>query len=172
MKPTFSYSLLASVVSLGLSLISIAPPPINAQDHHHHPSGTPHSPNQPGSTGHSHGEKHTHKAVAIPPGQPIPTVNLVVRPDAMRGWNLELRTTNFTFAPERVNTKGTTTEGHAHLYLNGKKLSRLYGSWHHLAELPPGHHKLTVTLNTNTHEELTVNGKRIEGSTIIQVPAR
>jgi len=127
---------------------------------------------------HSHGAgmstpmTHSHQAVDIPPGQPVPAVNLVIRPDAMSGWNLEVKVTNFTFAPERVNTKSTSVnEGHAHLYVDGKKVSRLYGSWYHLASLPPGNHNITVSLNTNDHGELRYQGKPIQDTKTITVPA-
>lgn len=114
---------------------------------------------------------HSHKTVEIPVGQPIPTVNLVVRPDAMKGWNLEVKVTNFAFAPERVNTKSTSiNEGHAHLYVDGRKISRLYGPWYHLESLPPGTHKVTVSLNTNDHGELIHQGKPIQATATIQAP--
>lgn len=122
-------------------------------------------------TGHAHGaEGHAHKAVEVPPGNPVPTVNLVVRPDAQKGWNLEVKVTNFTFAPQRVNTKSTSVnEGHAHLYVDGKKISRLYGPWYHLESLPPGKHQVTVTLNTNDHGELRYQGKPIQSTATVQV---
>jgi len=114
---------------------------------------------------------HAHQAVEVPPGKPVPTVNLVVRPDRMKGWNLEVKVTNFTFAPERVNTKSTSVnEGHAHLYIDGKKISRLYGTWYHLETLPAGTHKVTVSLNTNDHGQLLYQGKPIQATAIIQVP--
>ena len=127
--------------------------------------------------GHSHGttgaKTHSHKAVEVPPGKPVPTVNLMVRPDAMSGWNLQVKVTNFTFAPERVNTKSTSVnEGHAHLYVNGKKVSRLYGPWYHLVNLPPGSHNIMVTLNTNDHGDLMHRGKPIQDTKTIQVPAK
>lgn len=132
---------------------------------------------KPSATGHPHGAEghstsgHTHKKVEVPAGQPMPTVNLVVRPDAMSGWNLEVKVTNFAFAPERVNTKSTSVnEGHAHLYVNGKKISRLYGNWYHLATLPPGINQITVTLNTNDHGDLTHRGKPIQATATVQVP--
>ncbi|MDX2228903.1 MAG: hypothetical protein NW220_04670 [Leptolyngbyaceae cyanobacterium bins.349] len=123
------------------------------------------------SPGHSHGTTHhSHPKVEVPPGQPVPTVNLVVRPDAMNGWNLEVKVTNFTFAPERINTKSTSVnEGHAHLYVNGQKVSRLYGAWYHLPSLPPGTHNITVTLNTNDHGDLMYQGQPIQATETIQV---
>ncbi len=124
-------------------------------------------------SGMSHGgeEQHHHEQVTIPPGQPVPSVKLIVHPDAVQGWNLEVKLSNFAFAPERVNTKGITTEGHAHLYVDGKKVARLYGSWYYLSNLPPGEHTVRVTLNTNSHESLMYNGKPIEATATIQVSA-
>ncbi|HEY9597498.1 MAG TPA: hypothetical protein V6D33_07495, partial [Cyanophyceae cyanobacterium] len=61
-------------------------------------------------------------------------------------------------------------EGHAHLYVNGKKLTRLYGSWYYLSNLTPGSHKITVTLNTNRHENLIHNGQVIGDTETIDVP--
>jgi len=139
-------------------------------------AGTPNQPattNQPGMTHqHSSGEGHAHKTMVIPPGQPVPTVNLAVTPDAMSGWNLQLKVTNFAFAPERVNTKGIATEGHAHLYIDGKKVTRLYGPWYYLGNLSPGQHTITVTLNSNGHEDLIYNGKPIQATQVIQVPGK
>ena len=116
---------------------------------------------------------HSHSSIEIPAGQPVPTVRLNLLPDAMRGWNLEVKVANFRFAPERVNTKGLLTEGHAHLMIDGKKVTRLYGSWYYLsgAGLQPGKHTIEVTLNTNQHEALTHNGKPISAMTMIEVPA-
>ena len=113
---------------------------------------------------------HQQKTREISAGQPVPSVKLIVHPDAMRGWNLEVKVSNFRFAPEKVNQDTTPSEGHAHLYVNGKKLTRLYGSWYYLSSLEPGSNKITVTLNTNGHEDLVYQGKAIEDTQVIQVP--
>ncbi len=130
-------------------------PPLYAHDR----LGTPHQGEAP----------HRHSTVEIPPGQPVPTVQLIVHPDALKGWNLELQTTNFVFAPERVNTKGSFHEGHAHLYIDDRKITRLYSNWYYLGVLPPGEHKIRVTLNTNAHETLVHNGQPIQATATVQV---
>jgi len=135
-------------------------------EHQHH-SGADHA----GAT-HKPGTTHKHRAVEIPPGQPVPTVNLVVHPDPMNGWNLEVKVTNFTFAPERINTKmARSNEGHAHLYINGQKVARLYSTWYHIpnSSLKPGSNKITVTLNTNSHDDLVFQSKPIQDTEIVQV---
>lgn len=57
-----------------------------------------------GNTPHSNGTSHHHKTMEIAPGQPVPSVNLVVHTDAKKGWNLEVKVTNFSFALLSVNT--------------------------------------------------------------------
>lgn len=72
-------------------------------------------------------------------------------PDAKSGFNVE--TTNWTWAPENVNAAALPNQGHAHLYVDGVKVARLYGPWYHLDGLAPGPHDITVTLNANNHAE-------------------
>ncbi|HEY9651584.1 MAG TPA: hypothetical protein V6C95_13025 [Coleofasciculaceae cyanobacterium] len=113
---------------------------------------------------------HEHKTMEIPSGQPIPSVDLIVHPDAMGGWNIEAKISNFRFAPDKINQDSNPQEGHAHLYVNGKKLTRLYGSWYYLSNLTPGSYNITVTLNTNRHEDLIYNGQVIGDTETIDVP--
>ncbi|MBW4540031.1 MAG: hypothetical protein KME43_12930 [Myxacorys chilensis ATA2-1-KO14] len=107
---------------------------------------------------------HAHGKLEIPAGTALPAVDLEVAPDPMGGWNVQVKAENFRFAPEQVNQTNTVNEGHAHLYVDGKKLTRLYGAWYYLDKLPTGPHSVTVVLNTNRHEELFHNGKRIEAT--------
>jgi hypothetical protein len=48
-------------------------------------------------------------------------------------------------------------------------VTRLYGNWYYLSELPPGRNELKVTLNTNKHEALMHEGQAIEATAIIEV---
>lgn len=114
---------------------------------------------------------HSHGGLEIPAGQPVPTVKLLVHPDRVAGWNLEVQVTHFRFAPENLNARSLPTEGHAHLYVDGKKIARLYGSWFYLEALPAGRHQVMVSLNTNGHEALTYRGQSIVATAVIDVPA-
>lgn len=113
---------------------------------------------------------HGHQRLDIPAGQPLPSVTLEIRPDRMKGWNLHIQVQNFQFAPEQIDRPSAWNTGHAHLYVNGRKLTRLYGSWYYLDSLPAGENQIVVTLNTNSHEDLYANGQRIEGRAIVRVP--
>ncbi len=117
------------------------------------------------------GQMHSDRTVKIPTGQPIPTVDLVVHPDAVRGRNLEFKVTNFKFAPERVNQASNAAEGHAHLYIDGEKITRIYGPWYYLDTLEPGQHEITVVLNANGHETLVHQDQPIQDTEVVQVSA-
>jgi hypothetical protein len=130
-----------------------------------------HEPHNDGSSGMISPEAQEHKAMEIPVGQPIPSVDLTVYPDAVKGVNLEVKVSNFRFAPEKINQDSKPNEGHAHLYIDGKKLTRLYGNWYYLGNITPGRRKITVSLNANGHKNLVHQGKKIEDSEMVTVPA-
>ena len=108
--------------------------------------------------------KHGHNPVEVSSLPEIPGVSLDVMRDAVVGWNIHLKTENFRFTPESVNGQLIPGEGHAHLYVDGKKLSRLYGAWHHLGKLSPGRHTIRVTLNANNHSDLVLHGEPVAAS--------
>ena len=103
------------------------------------------------------GEPHGHEALhSVAAGMDAPSVELVLSPDPASGWNLQVRTGNFRFAPDRSGNAHVAGEGHAHLYVNGTKVARLYGPWFHLATLPPGTSVVEVVLATNDHQLLAI----------------
>ena len=112
---------------------------------------------------------HHHKTVVLSDNQPIPDIDLVVYKDSLKGWNLQIKLENFEFAPEMANQENQLNKGHAHLYINGEKITRLYGDWYYLGDLPPGTNEIKVQLNTNSHESLMYQGKLIEDTEVITV---
>jgi hypothetical protein len=101
-----------------------------------------------------------------------PAVELIVHTDAKKGWNLQVQTEHFRWAPEHVNLAHVPGEGHAHLYVNGKKLTRLYGEWYYLEHLRPGDNRITVTLNANSHDDYAINGEPVFATQIVTVPGK
>ena len=136
-------------------------------DNHHS-----HSPQHSETTqmNHSSGEHDHHKTIMIQEGQAVPGIDLIVHQDAIKGWNLEIKLANFAFTPENVNQENQLNKGHAHLYINGKKITRIYGNWYYLAELPSGSNEVKIALNTNAHEALMYQGNLIEDLEMINVP--
>jgi hypothetical protein len=58
-------------------------------------------------------------------------------------------------------------EGHAHVFVDDVKISRAFGPYYHLPRLEPGNHNITVTLNTNEHEEYAVDGRSVMDSEVV-----
>ena len=110
---------------------------------------------------------HHHNLLDISNLTNIPSVEIHAHPDNVKGWNLEIKTTNFTFTPENLGKGSNPNQGHAHLYVNGKKIGRIYSSWHYLSELPPGENEIKVTLNTDDHQALVYQGQIIGDRVII-----
>lgn len=112
---------------------------------------------------------HTHALLEIDQSLPRPGVRLEVFPDAVSGLNLHLVTTSFTFTPELVNTAPRPNEGHAHVFVNGVKVGRVYGDWYHLdgALLTTGSNLIEVTLNANDHAEWTAGGEHITAAVTV-----
>lgn len=130
--------------------------------------GHDHDHNVAETTADDHAHKHG-QAQVIPEGESAPTVDIVLHKDAMSGWNLEVVTTNFTFSPETVNLDNETGQGHAHVYVNGEKLARIYAPWMHIGSLPAGSPTVSVSLNENDHSPLSVGDKPLSAETVIQV---
>lgn len=100
------------------------------------------------------------------PAEQAPTIDFEVMEDPFSGWNLHLITQRFRFTPEESGKANTPGTGHAHLYLDGEKIARVYSEWYHLnaGDVPAGTHTLTVRLNANDHAAWAVDGQPIEDS--------
>ena len=107
---------------------------------------------------------HQHGTVEAPAGI---TVSLDVSQDPMSGYNVHIVTTGFTWAPERASREHLAGEGHAHLYVNGEKVARVYGPWYHLGDLPGGGAEVRVTLNTNAHDDYAHDGVVVADSVTV-----
>ena len=80
-------------------------------------------------------------------------------------------TEGWRWTPDNVDGDHVPGEGHAHIYVDGVKIDRVYGpeatTWR---TLEPGERQIRVTLNANSHEELTYNGKSVEAVAVVAVP--
>ena len=137
------------LVSLWLSASSAL-----GEHEHHNGAGTP-SSDAVADSAHNHEVLHQQVTV-LTAGPDAPSLDLVVIKDADHGWNVNLVTRNFQFAPEKVGGQPVTGEGHAHLYVDGEQVARVYGPWFHISKLPHGLVDITVTLNANDHSQLAV----------------
>ena len=98
------------------------------------------------------------------------SVDIEAAIDPFSGVNVHVDPSGFTFAPESVNLDNVDGEGHAHIYVDGVKLSRVYTPWFHLDGLQPGTYEVEVRLNTNDHSEYVWNGEVVKASTQVEIP--
>ena len=116
---------------------------------------------QDGSGHHDHGS-----SIEVADGVPVPTIAIEVTEDPVEGWNLRILTTDFRIVPENVSTEHIDGEGHMHLYIDGEKVSRIYGEWHYISEqmTGAGRHDMRVELSSNNHSALAVDGRIIDAA--------
>ncbi|MEP5729859.1 MAG: copper chaperone PCu(A)C [Sulfitobacter sp.] len=84
---------------------------------------------------------------------PSPSITL----DAKNGFSaagadISVQVENFSFVRAQDDAHHVALEGHAHIYLNGLKLGRLYETEFSLGALPSGNYDLSVSLNSNNHQ--------------------
>ena len=112
---------------------------------------------------------HASMMVAVDDWAAKPTLNTDIYADPVGGWNLNVRTSNFTFDAAAAGRDNVEGNGHAHVYVNGMKLGRIYGDWYHIASLPKGRHEISVSLYANDHRGLALGGAKITSTTKVTV---
>ena len=112
---------------------------------------------------------HSHSMLAVDNWSVKPTIIAEIHKDPVGGWNLNLQTTNFTYNAAAAGLENKQGEGHAHVYVNGMKLARIYGDWFHIGALPQGHNLILVTLNANDHSSLMHSGAMLEHELMVMV---
>lgn len=122
------------------------------------------------------GGEHSHDHGVMEPGpieSAVPvSMDLTAAVDPAGGLHIRIATENWQWAPEEVNQESRPGVGHAHIYANGEKLSRVYGPEHYVAALPPGQYEIRVDLNDNAHNALTVNGEPLAATATVTIPAQ
>ena len=55
-----------------------------------------------------------------------PKATLDIQKDPTGGFNVQVVTSNFVWRPEMASMQHVSGEGHAHVYLDGRKIMRIY----------------------------------------------
>ena len=108
--------------------------------------------------------EHSHALLEVSSSLPVPEISINVEEDKKSGYNLFLTTQNFTFNPDNASSEHIDGEGHAHLYINGKKITRLYSKAYFLGDFEKGSYTIVVELSSNDHSILSKNGNPIQAS--------
>ena len=118
------------------------------------------------SVGHGAGGHHATTIEAVS----TMSVDFETSADSVSGLNVQIIPLGFTFAATSVNDAHVAGEGHAHIYVNGEKVSRVYTPWYYIGDLEPGEHEIRVTLNANSLEEYTSGSSKVEAIKTVHVP--
>lgn len=118
----------------------------------------------------SEGMEHGLKMLDISDQERIPEFTIIeVLKENNDSYNLHVEIDHWKFTPALVGSDTQLNEGHAHVYVNGIKVGRMYSNWFHLGDLRPGEHKIAVVLNGNDHTQFVVDGKVIGSETTFLV---
>lgn len=121
-------------------------------------------------------EIHQHKSRDIGQGTPVPKIELSVFRDVMDGVNVHIEVANYVLNAPDLATKSITSEdgilqGHAHVFVNGTKRQRLYGSDIHIPKswLKDGVNQVAISLNSHQHENWISDKQNIVGSIFLDL---
>lgn len=101
-------------------------------------------------------------------GEPAPAVSLNVSPDG-EGWQIDIDAKDFIFSEDLMGLYHVPGMGHAHIYVGGMKLGRLFAPTATIGALPSGTHEVRVTLNTNDHRAYVVDDVPVVATALITV---
>lgn len=126
------------------------------------------------SAAHGHGDGHGHGHGGMshaPLESEVPvSVRLMTEVEDGGGVNVHIMTDGWRWSPENVNGASAPGEGHAHIYVDGVKINRVYGPYYHLDGLEAGERHIRVTLNANSHADLTIDGEPLDAAMMVTVP--
>jgi hypothetical protein len=104
-----------------------------------------------------------------------PKATLEIQKDPTGGFNVYVATTNFVWRPEMASMQHVPGEGHAHVYLDGRKIMRIYNEWFHLNtyqfSTKPGEQLLSIEFVGNDHAPYTIQGVPVGVEQIVDVPS-
>ena len=104
-----------------------------------------------------------------------PKASLEVKKDPTGGFNVHVSSSNFVWRPESASREHFVGEGHAHVYLDGRKIMRIYNEWFHLNTYQfatkAGEQLLSIEFVGNDHAPYTIQGSPIGDQKIVDVPA-
>jgi len=103
-----------------------------------------------------------------------PSAKLEITKDPTGGFNVQVLTSRFIWRPDMASMKHVKGEGHAHVYLDGEKIMRIYNDWFHLNTFQfstkSGEQLLSIELVGNDHAPYTTEGLPVGAEALVDVP--
>lgn len=102
-----------------------------------------------------------------------PTSALKIQKDPTGGFNVQVVTSNFVWRPEMASMQHVAGEGHAHVFLDGRKIMRIYNPWFHLNTYQfatrSGEQLLSIEFVGNDHAAYTIEGLPVGTEQVVDV---
>ncbi len=102
-----------------------------------------------------------------------PKASLKIKKDPTGGFNVHVSSSNFVWRPESASREHFVGEGHAHVYLDGRKIMRIYNEWFHLNTYQfatrAGEQIVSIEFVGNDHAPYTIQGIPVGLEQIIDV---
>ena len=87
--------------------------------------------------------------------------------DKKSGWNVYVELAGMVIDPVMGDGNHVDGAGHLHLYLNGEKTARLYGTATHIDSFPNGKFEVMVALYNNLHKPYAANGETLSATALV-----
>jgi hypothetical protein len=104
-----------------------------------------------------------------------PTASFEIKKDPTGGFNVQVVTENFVWRPELASMQHVDGEGHAHVFLDGRKIMRIYNPWFHLNTYQfatrSGEQLLSIEFVGNDHAAYTIQGLPVGTEQVVDVPS-
>jgi hypothetical protein len=104
-----------------------------------------------------------------------PTASFEIKKDPTGGFNVQVVTENFVWRPDLASMQHVAGEGHAHVFLDGRKIMRIYNPWFHLNTYQfatrSGEQLLSIEFVGNDHAAYTIQGLPVGTEQVVDVPS-
>jgi hypothetical protein len=118
---------------------------------------------------HTEGSTLIHEVVE----EEAPQAKLAITKDPTGGFNVRVKSKNFLWRPASASMKHVNGEGHAHVYLDGRKIMRIYNQWFHLNTYQfatrAGNQLVSIEFVGNDHAPYTIQGVPLGAEQLIDV---
>ena len=98
------------------------------------------------------------------------SIGFTTEVDDKGGVDIQITTEGWLWTPDNVDGEHVPGEGHAHIYVDDVKIGRIYGPTYYLEGIEPGEREVRISLNSNSHDELTYGGDAVEAISMVTIP--
>jgi hypothetical protein len=100
---------------------------------------------------------------------PPPSVSVTATETGPGTFDLQIDAESFAFVDVDAPPDVVEGEGHAHVLLDDRVVTMVYGDTYQLEDVPPGEHEVSVQLSAADHQSWLIGGEPVEDTTTVTV---